>query len=309
MTKDTNNSQSKDFIVKDFIEGLTETSRAINRRSGAANNGGFCRTSVSPIARTNVVPIIAFDPKPYIRTFEAALERLKELDETLSEKESELKEGVRRAEIDHSRTLERLGLKFNSTLSEFQRLDSSISDGGGMAVRIGGQLEQLDKQRQRAEDAKFLIQCYTEFSRGDMGRLENLRRTGRIEDSIRCAVVGRQLSLIVKRTEGPGTNARTKELIESFSETLEQDLLKQFDDAYRRFNVEAMKVGLFPSQATQKAARTDDCVRGAQKYFMISMAGRLSLAISSIKWISSLRLARLMQGRLLLKVQCEKLFL
>ncbi|KAL0631485.1 Exocyst complex component 5 [Maublancomyces gigas] len=212
---------SKDFIVKDFIEGLTETSRAINRRSGATNN--------------------AFDPKPYIRTFEAALERLKELDETLSEKESELKEGVRRAEIDHSRTLERLGLKFNSTLSEFQRLDSSISDGGGMAVRIGGQLEQLDKQRQRAEDAKFLIQCYTEFSRGDRGRLESLRRTGRIEDSIRCAVVGRQLSLIVKRTEGPGTNARTKELIESFSETLEQDLLKQFDDAYRRFNVEAMK--------------------------------------------------------------------
>lgn len=118
-----------------------------------------------------------------------------------------------------------------------------------MAVRIGGQLEQLDKQRQRAEDAKFLIQCYTEFSRGDMGRLESLRRTGRIEDSIRCAVVGRQLSLIVKRTEGPGTNARTKELIESFSETLEQDLLKQFDDAYRRFNVEAMKVGSFLSRA------------------------------------------------------------
>lgn len=198
---------------------------------------------------SNIAAITAFDPKPYIRTFEAALERLKDLDETLSAKESELKEGVRRAEIDHSRTLERLGLKFNSTLSEFQRLDSSISDGGGMAVRIGGQLETLDKQRQRAEDAKFLIQCYTEFSRGDMGRLESLRRTGRIEDSIRCAVVGRQLSLIVKRTEGPGTNARTKELIESFSETLEQDLLKQFDDAYRKFNVDAMKVGFCLGQA------------------------------------------------------------
>lgn len=178
-----------------------------------------------------------------------------------------------------------------------------------MAVRIGGQLEQLDKQRQRAEDAKFLIQCYTEFSRGDMGRLENLRRTGRIEDSIRCAVVGRQLSLIVKRTEGPGTNVRTKELIESFSETLEQDLLKQFDDAYRRFNVEAMKVGFSLSQAPQKVMRTDDSVRGAQKYSMISTEGHLSLAISSTKWISSSRLVRLMQGRSLLKVQCEKLFL
>lgn len=111
-----------------------------------------------------------------------------------------------------------------------------------MAVRIGGQLEQLDKQRQRAEDARFLIQCYTEFSRGETGRLERLRRTGRTEDSIRCAVVSRQLSLIAKRNESSGSNAKTKELIESFSESLEQDLLKQFDDAYRRFNKESMKV-------------------------------------------------------------------
>jgi hypothetical protein len=140
------------------------------------------------------------------------------------------------------RTLDRLGDKFNSTLAEFHKLDSSITDGGGMAVRIGGQLDLLDKQRQRAEDARFLIQCYTEFSRGDTGRLERLRRTGRIEDSIRCAVVSRELSLIVKRNEGTGTNPRTKELIESFSESLEQDLLKQFDDAYRRFNIDAMKV-------------------------------------------------------------------
>lgn len=157
-------------------------------------------------------------------------------------RESELKEGVRRAEIDHTRTLGRLGLKFNTTLSGFQRLDTSITDGEGMAIRIGGQLEQLDKYRQRAEDAKFLIQCYTEFSRGDMGRLESLRRTGRIEDSIRCAVVSRQLSLVVKRSQGRRINNRTNELIEAFSEALEQDLLKQFDDAYRKFNINSMKV-------------------------------------------------------------------
>lgn len=147
---------------------------------------------------------------------------------------------MRRAEIDHARTIDRLSLKFNSTLSEFQRLDSSISDGGGTASRIGGQLEQLEKQHQRAEDAKFLIQCYIEFSRGDTSRLEKLRRTPWVDDSIKCAVVSRQLSLIVKRNEGtakPGT----KELIEAFSESLEQDLLKQFDDAYREFNVPAMK--------------------------------------------------------------------
>ncbi|RPA93611.1 exocyst complex component Sec10 [Choiromyces venosus 120613-1] len=213
---------SADFIVKDFIEDLTDSAIPANRRSGSSFG-----TST-------------FDPKPYIRTFEGALERLKDLDEDLSAKESERKEGVRRAEIDHARTIDRLSLKFNSTLTDFQRLDSSISDGGGMASRIGGQLEQLEKQHQRAEDAKFLIQCYIEFSRGDTSRLEKLRRTPWVEDSIKCAIVSRQLSLIVKRNEvtaRPGT----KELIEAFSESLEQDLLKQFDDAYRGFNLPAMK--------------------------------------------------------------------
>lgn len=148
---------------------------------------------------------------------------------------------MRRAEIDHMRTLDRLGNKFHSTLSEFHRLDKNISDGGGVAVRIGGELEKLDKQRQRAEDARFLIQCYAEFSRGETGRLERLRKTGRTDDSIRCAIVTRQLSLVVKRNEGAGINPKTRELIESFSESLEQDLLKQFDAAYRKMNIDAMK--------------------------------------------------------------------
>ncbi|KAI5809625.1 exocyst complex component Sec10-like protein [Peziza echinospora] len=209
---------SKDFIVKDFIEGLSSTSLASHRRSG--------------------VQTTAFDPKPYIRSFEAALERLKDLDEDLSGRESDLKEGVRRAEQDHTRTIERLGSKFNQTLQEFQRLDASISDGGGMAVRIGGELEQLDKQRQRASDAVFLIKCYSEFARGDSSRLEALRKTGKIEDSIRCAVVSRQLTMIARRTEG---NNQSRDLIEKFSETLEKDLLRQFDRAYRKQQWDAMQ--------------------------------------------------------------------
>jgi hypothetical protein len=41
---------SKDFIVKDFIESLTESAIPVNRRSGAAQQ--------------------VFDPKPLIRSFE-----------------------------------------------------------------------------------------------------------------------------------------------------------------------------------------------------------------------------------------------
>jgi exocyst complex component 5 len=189
----------------------------------------------------NTVVRVGFDPKPYIRTFEAALRRLKELDLDLSEKESELKERVRRAENEHTKTIERLGDQFNQALANFQRLDSTISDGEGVAVRIGGQLEQLEKQRQRAADAVFLIQCYAEFSKGDTSRLERLRKTGRTDDSVKCAVVARQLSLITKRMEAAGTGnstqaTNTRILVERFSESLEQDLLNQFDRAYKKQN-------------------------------------------------------------------------
>jgi len=200
-------------------------------------------TLISPSSLVTNELTAAFDPKPYIRTFEAALDRLKELDQDLSERESGLKDAVRRAETEHSRTIERLGSKFNQTLQEFQRLDASISDGGGAAVRIGGELEQLDKQRQRAADAMFLIRCYSDFCSGDASRLEALRKTGKIEDSIRCAVVARQLTMIARRTEGSN---QSKDLIEKFSETLEKDLLRQFDKASRKRQWDDMKVRICP---------------------------------------------------------------
>ena len=78
-------------------------------------------------------------------------------------------------------------------------MDASISDGGGMAVRIGGELEQIDKQWKRAAVTMFLIQFYPEFCRGDASSLESLRRTGKIEDRMKCVVVARQLTMIARR--------------------------------------------------------------------------------------------------------------
>jgi hypothetical protein len=45
------NFSNKDFIVRDFVEGLADSAVPINRRSGPGHQ--------------------AFDPKPLIRTFES----------------------------------------------------------------------------------------------------------------------------------------------------------------------------------------------------------------------------------------------
>jgi hypothetical protein len=256
---------SRDFIVKEFIEALSDSTIS-NRRSTLGPTGG------------NQL----FDPKPLIRTFENAQRRLGELSGDLEIRENELSAAVRRAEAQHSQNLNTLGRKLKQTIESFQQLDTSLNGAGVgagfvgnelagstgyMAVETGRKLEELDRQRRRALDAHFLLQCWDSVSnRGELTLLENLRRSGTGEAKVRSAQIARQLLRISQRldpkswNESGGKGKRpygaaeedtneetesarrnTREIIEKFSETLEKDLLNQFDDFYRKANFEGMK--------------------------------------------------------------------
>ena len=253
-----------------------------------------------------------FDPKPLIRTFEHAQARLNELSGDLEIRENELSAAARRAEAQHEQNTSTLGKKLRRTIGAFHQLDSSfdvpgvlpseLAGGtGNMAVETGRKLEEIDRQRRRAKDAHFLIQCWDDVSnRGDLKKLEELRTNTSGEDKVRSAQIARQLLRISQRldpkswdesgrktsgiyedgvsgssisiqngdgqqqqvngsahtsmngsingsvngdVEGPsrGIRRNTREMIEKFSETLEKDLLKQFDDFYRKDNFEGMK--------------------------------------------------------------------
>ncbi len=246
----------RDFIVKDFVESLSDIAVPPNRRSGPSQDS-------------------TFDPKPLIRSFEHAINRMGDLSGDLELRENELSGAVRRAEAQHTSNVQTLGRKLEQTVDLFNRLDSSLNgddydSGGNQVVKIGERLEELDRQRQRALDAKFLIQCWMEVSeRGEMFLLEDIRRQNNGEGKVRCAHIGRQLSKISQRLDpsswthvnGNGKHVNgvngvngakgdhdqkrrhynTRELIEKFSETLEKELLKSFDDFYRRQNFEGMR--------------------------------------------------------------------
>ena len=79
--------------------------------------------------------------------------------------------------------------------------------------------------------------------------------------------------MIAKRAEG---STKSRELIEKFSETLEKDLLKQFDRAYRKQQWDAMKVGRVGWGYV--AGYGADCVRDrvVRRFCMILMGGRAS---------------------------------
>jgi len=185
---------------------------------------------------------------------------------------------VRRAEIQHDQTLDTLGRKLDESMRQFEALDLSLNnptaangvngaeknraDGGGnIAVQIGEKLEELDRRRRRAQDATFLIQCWMEVSEtGQLSSLQDIQRQGSAENKVRCAVIARQLMRISPRLDptswgqtngfrgngvtngvtGASRKYNTREIIEKFSESLEQDLLKQFNTSYRRQNFEDM---------------------------------------------------------------------
>jgi hypothetical protein len=95
------------------------------------------------------------------------------------------------------------------------------------------------------------LQCWIDVSeRRDLSSLDDVRRLQGSEGKLRCAHIARQLLKISQRLDssnslsnGDGLNGNDTptELIEKFLESLEKDLLKQFDDFYRRQNFDGMR--------------------------------------------------------------------
>lgn len=257
---------SKDFLVRDFVESLSDSVPVVSLRNSSPGSvyGG------------------AFDPKPHIRSFEHALTRLSQLSEERESHENELAGTVRRAEGQHKQHCASLQRKLDQAFESFtsleSRLDSSLdrhaalvkgkrtgAQEGAVALEIGERLEELDRQKRRAEDAKFLIICWQEVSeRGDLSHLEDIRRMGGSEGKVKCAQIARQLLRIshgldegatagsatngLKLTNGHvdvdghgGKTEAANAAIEKFLESLETDLLDQFDTFQRQHNEDGMR--------------------------------------------------------------------
>lgn len=200
------------------------------------------------------------------------MSQLGALSEKLEQEESGLQAEVRRAELEHDRTLDTLGRKLDDSMAQFEALDLSLNNpngvnghdrngrsdaGGNIAMQIGENLEELDRKRRRAIDANFLIQCWTEVSEtGQLTSLEEMKRQGGAENKVRCANIARQLMRISQRLDaaswgqlngsrrngitngviGLNRQHNTREILEKFCEVLEQDLLEQFNRSYRSQN-------------------------------------------------------------------------
>ncbi|CAG8562226.1 11518_t:CDS:10, partial [Ambispora gerdemannii] len=181
-----------------------------------------------------------FNPKPFIRTFESSIEELLKLRKTVQEQSDDLEGSVQFTEVSHRKKLQELTSTFEDVVTSFESLETRINEVGNTAIRIGEQLETIDRQRLRAAESKELIEFFMAFNRGDSTKLENLKKQHGREGQFKAAVIARRLNTIAKEVDIPGAED-AKARVEKFCEVLEKELLEQFDRAYRKGDAKTMK--------------------------------------------------------------------
>ncbi|KAI0050185.1 exocyst complex component Sec10 [Auriscalpium vulgare] len=197
------------FDVKDFIGSFSE--RLISQSKAEAG---------------------PFDPKPFIRTFEAAVDRLIAVRKDVQAKTEQMEKSVQSAEREYSKKMAELNRGFEAVGNSFSGMEARMSEVGRTAIRIGEQLESVHLQRQRAQAAYDLIDYYTQFSREDTSRIDSLKKEGK-DGRRKVAVLLRRLSTLAKEIDLPNAG-KTRDIIDKYCEKFEKDMLYLFDRCYRK---------------------------------------------------------------------------
>ncbi|KAL5507953.1 SEC10 [Sanghuangporus vaninii] len=174
-----------------------------------------------------------FNPVPFIRTFEACVDKLIALRKDIQAKSEQMEKSVKIAEREYSRKMSDLNKGFEAVGQSFSGMENKMSEVGRTAIRIGEQLEAVHIQRQRAQVSHDLIDYYIQFSRGDTSALDVLRKERGKEGRRELATVLRRLSVVAREVDLLNAE-QTREAIDKYCEKFEKDMLNLFDRCYRK---------------------------------------------------------------------------
>ncbi|KAK2466091.1 hypothetical protein APHAL10511_001733 [Amanita phalloides] len=173
-----------------------------------------------------------FDPKPFLATFDAAVDRLIATRKEVQGKTEQMEKSVRVSEREYSKRMTELNRGFESVSSSFSGMESRINQVSATAIRIGEQLESVHIERQRAQAAYDLIDLYGSFAKADTSKLDALRKEGR-NGRRQVAILLRRLNTVAKEVDLPSAD-KTREYIEKYCEKFEKEMLGLFDRCYRK---------------------------------------------------------------------------
>ncbi|KAG6854906.1 hypothetical protein C0991_012096 [Blastosporella zonata] len=195
-----------------------------------------------------------FDPKPFIQTFEAAVDKLIAVRKDVEAKTEQMEKSVRVSEREYSKKMADLNRGFEAVGGSFAGMEARMNTVSSTAVRIGEQLETVHLERQRAQAAYDIIDFYNQLSKGDTARLDTMRKEGRAGRR-QVAVILRRLNTVAKEVDLPNAD-KTRENIEKYCEKFEKEMLGLFDRCYRKGDPKMMHVSKFtPGRSARRIDR------------------------------------------------------
>ncbi|WFD33662.1 Exocyst complex component 5 [Malassezia cuniculi] len=206
---------------------------------GAFSSADFVAALSEPelaATRSSHMPLNA---TPFIETFRKAIEDLQGIRQTVGNEVVALSSDVQVSQFVYAKKMRQLAHNFDATQLSFTSLEGRISEVGRTAIRIGEQLESLNRQRTRASETHDLIEYYYLFARGDTSRLDALRTNGGREGRLKAAMILRRLAVISREVDIRGS-ADTREAIDRYCEQFEREMLRLFDKHYRRSDPKMM---------------------------------------------------------------------
>ncbi|KAJ3332666.1 Exocyst complex component 5 [Blyttiomyces sp. JEL0837] len=190
------------FTLKEYIDKTTVIKQGLSSPT---------RTTFGAFPQT-------FEPKPLIRTFESSLDELLRLRRKVQTKIDDLEDAAQASEHARRKKRAELTAAVEDVQTAFQSLETHLAEVGKTAIRIGEQLETIDKQRRRAKQARDLIEFYLDFNKETPPKLEEFRKIN------------------------SETEAEAKFNIEKYCEELERNVLEEFNEAYTKNDRISMKI-------------------------------------------------------------------
>ncbi|KAL0087343.1 exocyst complex component Sec10-domain-containing protein [Phycomyces blakesleeanus] len=225
------------LTIENFKARISSTQNKMNKKKRQSSLGNVSTNAFIELISQGIIDDLdekeqkaAFDPKPFIRTFENVLDELSVLRTHVQEQCDELESSVQVAELQYRKSVVDLHGSFDEVYRSYDNLESRIGEVGKTAIRIGEQLESIDKQRSRASESRDIIEYYMEFQEDSSERLDSLRYHGGDEGQVKAAIIARRLSAVAKEVDA---NDEAKASIEKFCESFEKEILEEFDMAYK----------------------------------------------------------------------------
>jgi len=209
--------KGEDFSPVSFVEDLTR--KIVNDQMGSDG--------------------LHFDPNPFNSLFLNTQLQLSQLESNIDRKLDDLADECTDFSVDYKSKLQDLLGSYQECFQQFKKLEKGVSTIGTKAVHFGDELDSVHQQKNKAQSALSLINYLLELNNPTtQQRSDIFTNSDRIHELAQLVKKLSSVSEDIKEISGFGQG---KLETENLSNTLENDLLNQFERAAERNDFEKMK--------------------------------------------------------------------